>query len=293
MPEPSFDGRRRYGVLAAGAVGGLTLLLAVVTPALAAGAGRRRARSPGPAPERPPAPRLSETLAAGRRPRRSVPRDPRGRVPLPGLLLHRVPGPHPLRRRRAPARAARAAAPEVRVAQHRSDRGRGEPRAPRGPPQPRGALLGRARRLPRRGPVQRRRPPARRRRHGHLAPAGLGRDAGARAPPPARYPHGRSWWRGRRPPISPGWQPHASSSRPAATRSRSATSPAARSSSHGAGRIAARRTRSSWSAPSCVTRPARTSTPVTRSRESPAPPACPSTCSRTTPWAPGASAATW
>ncbi len=39
MPEPSFDGRRRYGVLAAGAVGGLTLLLAVVTPALATGPG--------------------------------------------------------------------------------------------------------------------------------------------------------------------------------------------------------------------------------------------------------------
>ena len=37
MPEPSFDRRRRYGVLAAGTVGGLTLLLAVVASALAAG----------------------------------------------------------------------------------------------------------------------------------------------------------------------------------------------------------------------------------------------------------------
>jgi hypothetical protein len=37
VPEPSFDGRRRCGVLAAGAAGGLTLLLTAVIPALAAG----------------------------------------------------------------------------------------------------------------------------------------------------------------------------------------------------------------------------------------------------------------
>ena len=39
MPKPSFDGRRRYGVLAAGAVGGLVLLLAAATPAFAPGPG--------------------------------------------------------------------------------------------------------------------------------------------------------------------------------------------------------------------------------------------------------------
>ena len=49
MPEPSFDGRRSYGVLAAGAVAGLTILLAVATPALASGADDAERDRRGPA----------------------------------------------------------------------------------------------------------------------------------------------------------------------------------------------------------------------------------------------------
>ena len=68
------------------------------------------------------------------------------------------------------------------------------------------------------------------RRHGHLAAAGLGRDAGARAAPPARHPQGR---RGggvgaRRSRLAGCSAPAARG--PAATESRSATSRAARSS---------------------------------------------------------------
>ena len=112
------------------------------------------------------------------------------RVPIadPGHLLHRVSGLHPLRRRRAPARAARVAPAEVRHPPHRPDRGDGQPSAPRRPAQPEGPLLERARRLRERGPEGRRRPSARCRRHGHMAPHWLDGDARPGAPPPARYP---------------------------------------------------------------------------------------------------------
>ena len=62
MPEPSFDGRRRYGVLAAGAVGGLILLLTPGPLALLLDAARPAPA--GAATVRSPARTLRPTLEA-------------------------------------------------------------------------------------------------------------------------------------------------------------------------------------------------------------------------------------
>ena len=172
--------------------------------------------------------------------------DARGGVPVSRLLLHRVSGPHALRRRRAPARAAHAPPPEVRVTRHRPDRRRRKPRAPRRAAEPRGSVLGGSGRVPQRGPVQRHRPPAERRRHRHLAAPELDGNPGARAAPPAGDPPrdrdlgigALRTWPGRRPP--------ACSSRPSPAASRSATSRARRIQQIiDAGRARCRRTRSS------------------------------------------------
>ncbi len=114
-------------------------------------AGRRR-EPPGSDSERPAPPRVPETVARRGRRGRGVPRGARGAVALSPVLLLGIPGPRPLRWGHPSARAAHALAPQVRVARHRPDRGRGKPRPSGGTLQPGGPLLGRAGRVRRGGP---------------------------------------------------------------------------------------------------------------------------------------------
>ena len=198
----------------------------------------------------------------------------------PRDLLHRVPGPQPVRGHRAPARAARAAPPEVRDPPPRPDRGGRQPRAPDRPPQPGGPLLGRPRRV--RRPWTRRPPPTsawtpmspvRGSTMGWAETLELAR----RLQPEIRRavvvdgvsPADRVW-------MAAG--PHAARGVGRADRGRLSHRPEPRRHPHG-GAAPARSRRSSWSACSCATRRGGTSLRPRPSRGSRPPPACPCTAS--------------
>ena len=295
MSQPSFGGRRRHGVLAAGAVGGLILLLVLVTPTLATGLGESEHDRRG-----PPRnvlllhayPRLSP---AGRRRRRGVPGDSRGGVPFPVyfyteyLDLSLFDGDAPqselraLLRRKYESRnidlivAAGSRAHSGRRSTTARSSSRARPVVFLSVDRPSTADLRLGTDvtgtwLPQQ--LGSRRWTSRFRLQADVRKAIVVAGSG---------PNDLLWLAAARQQLAV-HRPH---------RSRSATWRAARSSRSRSRSRRCRRTRSSWSAPFCVTRRDRASTPVTRSRGSPAPPACPSTCSRTTRWAAGAWAATW
>ena len=271
------------------------LLLAVVTPALAPGARRPERDRRGPARNvllLHAYPRLSPPVVGVDEAFRAT---LEARVPLPGLLLHRVSGPHPLRRRRAPARAARAPAPEVRVTRSIDlivAAGAARSASP--------CTTGRSssRGLPSSSSSVDRASVADLRLDTDVTGTWLRQDwaetldLARRLQPDIRSAVVVGGVGARRSGLA--GPPRASSSRPVRDGSRSATSTggsiqqimeqvASLPARHGrpGRRLSARRDR------------AELQHAVRRSHGSPAPPACPSTCSRTTPWAPGAWAATW
>ncbi len=188
MLQPSFTGRRPYGILAAA---GLVLFLTAQAAAAPIGPADRDRDRHGPSryvlllhayPRlSPPVIRLDEAF-----------RDTlEAEAPFPVyfyteyLDLTLFDGDVPQQR------APRAPPPEVRIARHRPHRRRRKPRAPRRAAEPGGSVLGGSRRLPQRGPVERHRSPAERRRHRHLAAPELDRDPGSRATAPAGDPSRR------------------------------------------------------------------------------------------------------